>query len=47
MMLREFIRSVKSRKDIWVTSPRKLVEYWRSAHPVEQAAGSAAKAASH
>jgi hypothetical protein len=26
---------VKSRKDIWVTSPAELVAYWRKAHPPE------------
>ena len=35
MMLREFIKHVKSRKDIWVTSPAELVKYWRAAHPTE------------
>jgi hypothetical protein len=46
MMLREFIKSVKSRKDIWVTSPHELVKYWRAAHPAGQAAETASKAAS-
>ena len=35
MMLREFIKHVKSRKDIWVTSPAELVKFWRAAHPTE------------
>jgi peptidoglycan-N-acetylglucosamine deacetylase len=33
MMLREFLNFVRSRKDIWITSPGELVEYWREVHP--------------
>ncbi len=36
MMLREFLKYVRSRKDIWIASPHELVEYWRTAHPPEQ-----------
>jgi peptidoglycan/xylan/chitin deacetylase (PgdA/CDA1 family) len=35
LMLRSFMEYVKSRKDIWVTSPAELVAYWRKAHPPE------------
>lgn len=35
MMLREFLKFVKSRKDIWMTSPGELVDFWRKAHPPE------------
>jgi peptidoglycan/xylan/chitin deacetylase (PgdA/CDA1 family) len=35
LMLRSFMEHVKSRKDIWVTSPAELVAYWRKAHPPE------------
>lgn len=38
MMLREFLKFVKSRRDIWVTSPGELVDYWRKAHPPETTA---------
>jgi peptidoglycan/xylan/chitin deacetylase (PgdA/CDA1 family) len=33
LMLRSFMEYVKSRKDIWVTSPAELVAYWRESHP--------------
>jgi hypothetical protein len=27
-----------SLKDVWIASPAELVEYWRTAHPPDQAA---------
>jgi peptidoglycan-N-acetylglucosamine deacetylase len=36
LMLKSFIEYVKSRKDIWVTSPAALVAYWRKTHPPEK-----------
>jgi peptidoglycan-N-acetylglucosamine deacetylase len=35
LMLRSFIQYVKSLKDVWITSPAELVDYWRTAHPPE------------
>jgi len=36
LMLKSFIEYVKSRKDIWVTSPAALVAYWRKTHPPDK-----------
>jgi peptidoglycan-N-acetylglucosamine deacetylase len=36
LMLKSFIEYVKSRKDIWLTSPAALVAYWRTKHPPEK-----------
>ncbi len=33
LMLKSFMEHVTSQKDIWVTSPAKLVAYWREKHP--------------
>jgi peptidoglycan-N-acetylglucosamine deacetylase len=38
LMIRKFIQYVLSLKDVWITSPAELVEYWRTAHPPDQAA---------
>jgi len=38
LMIREFIQHVMSLKDVWITSPAELVEYWRTAHPPDQPA---------
>ena len=37
LMIREFIQPFFiSQKDVWITSPAELVEYWRTAHPPDQ-----------
>jgi peptidoglycan-N-acetylglucosamine deacetylase len=36
LMLKSFIQYVKSKKDIWLTSPAALVAYWRTQHPPEK-----------
>jgi peptidoglycan-N-acetylglucosamine deacetylase len=36
LMLKELIEYVRSFRDVWIASPNELVQYWRSAHPVEQ-----------
>jgi peptidoglycan-N-acetylglucosamine deacetylase len=38
LMIREFIRHVLSLKDVWITSPAELVQYWRTAHPADRPA---------
>jgi peptidoglycan-N-acetylglucosamine deacetylase len=43
MMLREFLGFLKSRKDIWVTSPGELVDYWRKSHPPEATTDASAR----
>jgi peptidoglycan-N-acetylglucosamine deacetylase len=37
LMLKQLIEYVQSFPDVWITSPAELVQYWRSAHPVETA----------
>ena len=37
LMLKQLIEYVRSFPDVWITSPAELVQYWRSAHPVETA----------
>ncbi len=33
LMLQEFIKYVRSHKDVWIPSPDELVRYWRAAQP--------------
>jgi peptidoglycan/xylan/chitin deacetylase (PgdA/CDA1 family) len=40
LMLKELIEYIQSFKDVWITSPGELVDYWRANHPAEQAAPS-------
>jgi peptidoglycan/xylan/chitin deacetylase (PgdA/CDA1 family) len=35
LMLKQLIEHVQSFPDVWITSPAELVDYWRSAHPVD------------
>jgi peptidoglycan-N-acetylglucosamine deacetylase len=35
LMLKRLIEYMQSFPDVWITSPAELVQYWRSAHPVE------------
>jgi peptidoglycan/xylan/chitin deacetylase (PgdA/CDA1 family) len=35
LMLKELIEYIRSFRDVWITSPGEIVDYWRTAHPLE------------
>lgn len=33
LMLKDLVEYIRSHDDVWIASPREIVDYWRSAHP--------------